>query len=289
MIGFIFLRVFVTLFGILPFTIVYKISDLLSWTLYYVIRYRRVVVETQLKVSFPEKSEGEIKAIARKSYDNLGDIIVESIKGFSMPESEFSERYKFVNPEVSLQYTQQGKCVIHSAAHYGNWEWGVITYALAFPYPALGFYKPLSNKYNEKFTALKRGRFGFIMVPINNTSKAFEQYKKDPATFVLVSDQSTWSDNAHWVHFLGQDTACPPGVDKYSRMLKCPVFYIHIQRIKRGYYEVVLHKLTDGNENLQEGVITERYMKKLESILKEKPEDWLWSHKRWKKKRVSMN
>ena len=104
---------------------------------------------------------------------------------------------------------------------------------------------------------------------------------------MLVSDQSTWSDNAHWVTFLGQDTACPPGADKYSRMLCCPVFYVHIQRMTRGHYDVTLHELTDGTEDLAEGIITERFMKKLESILQQRPEDWLWSHKRWKKKRIT--
>jgi KDO2-lipid IV(A) lauroyltransferase len=286
MIGYIFFRLSTALFSAIPFAILYKISDFLSWFLYNAVRYRRDVVEKQLKASFPEKTDDDLTKIAKKSYANLGDIIVESLKGFTMPKSEFLKRYHFVNPELSLKYTQQGRCVIHSAAHYGNWEWGVITYALSFPIPSLGFYKPLSNKYSEKYAAKKRGRFGFIMVPIQNTSKAFDQYKNDGATFVLVSDQSTWSDNAHWVNFLGQDTACPPGADKYSRKLSCPVFYVHIQRMSRGHYDVTLHELTDGTEELAEGIVTQRFMKKLESILQERPEDWIWSHKRWKNKRV---
>lgn len=288
MIGYLFFRAFSFLFSVMPFWAIYKLSDFLSWILCYVVGYRKDVVDSQLLLCFPEKSEEERKLIARKSYDNLGDIIVESIKGFSMSKEEFLKRYRFVNPEVATKFTDKGQCVIQVAAHYGNWEWGVLTYALAFRSPTVGFYKPLSDASSEKFTAVKRSRFGFTLVPIGNTSNGIDQYKNDPTTFVFVSDQSTWSDNAHWVMFFGQDTACPPGIDKYSRMLHCPVLYVDIQRIARGYYEVTLEELTDGKENLSEGVLTERYMKKLESILRKKPEDWLWSHKRWKKKRQAI-
>lgn len=287
MIGYIFFRVFTALFSILPFGAIYRISDFLAWVLYRVVKYRRKVVEQQLRMCFPERSAADLEVIAQKSYQNLSDIIVESIKGFSMSKEVFLERYKFVNPEVATKYTDHGQCVIQVAAHYGNWEWGVISYALWFRSPSMGFYKPLSNKYTDKYAEIKRGRFGFILVSIANTSKAFEQYKNDPATFVFVSDQSTSSDKAHWVNFFGQDTACPPGVDKYSRMLNCPVMFVDIQRLARGYYEVTLEELTDGTENLPEGALTERYMQKLETILKAKPEDWLWSHKRWKKKRLT--
>jgi Kdo2-lipid IVA lauroyltransferase/acyltransferase len=285
MIGYLFFRLFTALFSILPFGAVYKVSDFLAWVLYKVVKYRRKVVEQQLQMCFPEKSSQELQVIAKRSYKNLSDIIVESIKCFSMSKEVLMDRYRFVNPEVATKYTDRGQCVIQVAAHYGNWEWGVISYALWFRSPSMGFYKPLSNKYTDKYAEGKRGRFGFILVSIANTAKAFEQYKNDPATFVFVSDQSTSSDKAHWVTFFGQDTACPPGVDKYSRLLHCPVMFVDIQRVGRGYYEVTLEELTDGKENLPEGVLTERYMQKLETILRAKPEDWLWSHKRWKKKR----
>lgn len=285
MIGYIFFRAFVAFFAILPFKVIYKIADFTSWLLYKVIRYRRTVVETQLRNSFPLKSDEELQAIAKKSYINLGDIIVESIKGFSMSENEFRKRYIFTNPEISNQYTARGQSVILSASHYNNWEWGALTIPLWFSYPSLGFYKPLSNKYMEAYARKIRGRFNFILVPIGQTSEYIEKYKDQAATFIFVSDQSTWSKNAHWVTFLGQETACPHGIDKYYRMLNLPVFYLNFKRIRRGYYEVDLSTITDGTEILAEGEITQRFMKKLEEVLHEAPENWLWSHKRWKRKK----
>jgi KDO2-lipid IV(A) lauroyltransferase len=272
-------------FSFIPFNILYRLADVLKWLLFSVFRYRRHTVYQQLHMAFPKKSESEIDKIARASYQNLADIIVESIKGFTMSEQEFRKRYIFTNPEIAQKYAQEVKSTIQVGAHYGNWEWGAISYPLWFKAPVLGFYKPLTNEYMEEYGRKKRGRFKMELIPIGHTSEAFRQYGNDQATYVFVSDQSTWSDNAHWVTFLGQDTACPPGADKWGRHLECPVFYSDIQRIKRGFYEVTLHLLYDGKETLPPEEITIRYMKKLEDVLTYKPENWLWSHKRWKKKR----
>lgn len=285
MISYIFFRLFVFLFRILPFKVIYYIADFISWLLYKVIKYRRKVVEHQLRTSFPNLGNEELHTIAKKSYANLGDIIVESIKGFSMSEATFKKRYSFKNPELSNAYTSSGRAVILAAAHYNNWEWGAISIPLWFSDPSLGFYKPLSNKYMEKYARKIRGRFGFILVPIGNTSEYVNQYKDQAPTLIFVSDQYTHSKNAHWVKFLGQDTACPQGVDKYSRLLHAPVFYLHFERVQRGYYEISLEEITDGNEGLEEGVLTKRFMKTLEKDLIAKPENWLWSHKRWKRPR----
>lgn len=284
-IGYLFFRFIVFIFSLIPFGALYKLADFLAWLLYKVIGYRKEVIYKQLTTSFPNKSKEEIEQIARASYTNLGDIIVESIKGFSMSEADFRQRYFFTNPSVSNDLAAKGQSTIHIAAHYGNWEWGAITYPLWVSSPVLGFYKPLSNVHIEAYGREKRGMFNMILIPIGQTAKAFDDYIDQTAAYVFVSDQSTWSDKAHWVTFLGQDTACPPGADKYARALNATVFYVDIQRIKRGFYEVTLDLLAENPTSLPEEEVTKRYMAKLESILLEKPQDWLWSHKRWKKKR----
>jgi Kdo2-lipid IVA lauroyltransferase/acyltransferase len=284
-IGYLFFRFIVWIFAFIPFSLLYKIADFTQWLLFAVFKYRKKIVIQQLSISFPHMSDAEIDRIARASYQNLADIILESIKGFTMNEAEFRSRYKLANPELSESKTSNTRSTIHIAAHYGNWEWGAISYPLWFTGTVLGFYKPLSNRYIEKYGKVMRGRFDMLLIPISDTAKAFTQYANDGATYVFVSDQSTWSDKAHWVTFLGQDTACPPGADKYARQLHCPVFFIDIQRVRRGYYEVGITMLSDGKESLPEGEITARYMRKLEEIIVKQPENWLWSHKRWKKKR----
>ncbi len=269
----------------MPFSVVYKLSDFTSWLLGSVIKYRKNVVFTQLKKSFPHKSEQEIISIAQLSYKNLADIFLESIKGFSISKEEYMKRYKFVNPELSEKYTQAGVPVIHAAAHYTNWEWGAITYPLWFTSPVYGFYKPLTNPIMEKYGRKMRGIFNMNLIPIKDTSKVILANKNEPSIYVFVADQSTWSDNAHWVTFLNQDTACPQGVGKYGNMLNCPVIYAEMERVQRGFYEVKLVELLPNNHQKAPEDLTSKYMSHLEKIITSKPENWLWSHKRWKKQR----
>ncbi len=287
-VGYLFFRLIVFVFGLLPFFVIYIISDFLAWMLHSVFGYRKKVVYTQLKTSFPNKTEGEINAIVKASYKNLADIIVESIKGFTMDEKVFRERYVMVNPELANAYHRQGKSMVHIAAHYNNWEWGAMTYPLWIENPVLGFYKPLSNHYMEAYGKRQRGKFNMNLIPIGETALAFEKYKNQATSFVFVSDQSTWSDKAHWVTFLGQDTACPPGADKYARLIDAVVFYVDINRISRGYYQFKLELLSLDSNKKKEGEITKLFMERLETQLLENPENWLWSHKRWKKKRENV-
>ena len=184
-IGYLFFRFIVFIFSLIPFGALYRLSNFLAWLLYKVIGYRKDVVFKQLRDSFPSKSSDEIEQIAKASYKNLADIIVESIKGFSMTEADFRRRYVFTNPSVTNELTAKGQSVIHVAAHYGNWEWGVITYPLFVKSPILGFYKPLSNVYMEKYGRTQRGKFEIHLIPIGQTAQAFVDFKDKHATMPL--------------------------------------------------------------------------------------------------------
>lgn len=285
-IGYLFFRFTVFIFSFIPFGALYKMSDGLAVFFFKVIKYRYKTVYTNLRNSFPEKSEDEIVEIARKFYFNMTDILLESIKGFSIDEKTMAERYQFTNPELVHNDHRAGGNSIMMAGHYTNWEWG----AIIFPHfitqrKVIGFYKPLSNPHIEKYALEKRGKCRTDLIDIGRTAWAFEHFKNDPSAYVFVSDQSTYSSKAHWVHFLNQDTACPYGGDKYARTHNFPVYFLKMARVKRGFYTVEFEKLVDNPQDLPEGAITEIFMKRLEEIIIEKPEDWLWSHKRWKVKR----
>jgi Kdo2-lipid IVA lauroyltransferase/acyltransferase len=285
-IGYLFFRFTVFLFSLIPFRLLYILSDGLAWLFFNVVKYRGKVVYGNLKNSFPEKSATEIHEIARKFYKNLTDILLESIKGFSMSEKTMSARYRFLNPELIHNTKSGGGHSIHMAAHYTNWEWGATIYQhWVNQRIMIGFYKPLANKYIETYGHASRSQFGTVLVDIGRTAWAFEEYKDRPTCYILVSDQSTYSDKAHWVKFLNQDTICPHGGDKYAHLYNYPVFYVDIQREKRGHYTVNFELLVENPATLPEGEVTRLFMHRLEEIIKVKPENWLWSHKRWKVKK----
>lgn len=272
--------------AIIPFWFLYQLSNLLAFLFYYVFQYRKKVILTNLRNSFPEKSDKEIKNIARKTYRNLTDIIFESLKGFTISERQIKKRFTIVNPEILNEYFYSGQNVIGVTGHYGNWEWGAIAGSLQIKHKAIAIYKPLTNKYINRFLKRIRAENGTLLKSFYKTSETFKKYKNQSCIFILVADQSPSTiKKAYWVDFLNQDTACLHGPEKHARNNNYPIIFLKIQRVKRGYYELTAEKLIEKPTDTNEGEITQTYMHKLEEIIKEKPENWLWSHKRWKRKR----
>ncbi|HHS96196.1 MAG TPA: hypothetical protein ENJ45_06355 [Phaeodactylibacter sp.] len=277
------LRLFIFLFSLLPFRLLYFLSDGLRWLFFYIMKYRFEVMKQNLENSFPEKSPKEIRRLIWDSYGNLCDILLEGIKGFSLSPEESVARYRFTNPEVVNRFYEGGKSVIIVAAHYANWEWGVQASGLQLMHYVLGIVAPIKNPYINHY--IQHGRIfdkvGIAMV--KETRSTFEQYRDRLTAFVLVTDQSPSNlAKAYWVEFLHQKTACLHGADSYARAYGYPVIFSEQRRVRRGFYEVTFHLLEATPQKSKEGQITQLYMKKLEEVILKKPEDWLWSHRRWK-------
>ncbi len=280
-IGYLFFRLVLGIFWLMPFSVLYRLSDLVAWLLHRVVKYRLKVVRDNLRFSFPEKSAAQLAEIERKSYTNLADVLLEGLKGFTMNEATIRKRYAFSNQHLVNNNNLSNGNSILMAAHFGNWEWGVIAVPYFFERTVVGFYKPLSNPYIDNLVR-QRHEGGTKLVSIAQTVRAFTDFGAAKCAYIFVSDQSTWSKNAHTVTFLNQETKCPYGGDKYARQYGFPVYYLDIQRVKRGFYNVDVQPLVLETAHLKEGDITAIYMKHLEKIIEAKPEDWLWSHKRWK-------
>jgi len=190
----------------LPFPVLYQISDMLSWLLRNVIKYRTDVTKENLKNAFPEKSSEELNIIFKKSYANLADVIVEGIKGFHMKEDEVLKRYQFINIEKVNQYFNEGKHVVLYASHYGNWEWASLAVGHFIKHRSLGIAKLLKNKYINEFVQSNRCGKNVSLVDIANTSKAMVEYADQPTQFVFISDQGPRNTKkAQWIHFLNQN------------------------------------------------------------------------------------
>ena len=278
-------RFFILLFSVMPFWLIYIFADLFYFISYKVLKYRLPVVRDNLKKSFPEKSAEELKRIEKLSYRNLSDITVESLKAFTMSAKQIFARHKVINEDdVRYLYDNCGG-IIALPNHYGNWEWGAMS-CMQLEWPGVALFKPLSNKYLNDYIKKNRSRLGTELVSIYDTTQTFVVNKDKKKNYVMASDQSPSNpDKSYWVNFLGRDTAFLHGPELYSRKYNYPVVFVDIQRVKRGYYELGLSVLTDDPQKLEDGEITKRLANKLEEVIRKKPENWLWSHKRWKLKR----
>ncbi len=281
-----FFRYLIIVFYFTPFWYLYLLSDIFAFILFYFIPYRKKVVLTNLKNSFPNKSNKEINKIAREFYKHLIDLIFESLKGYTLPFEKISKRYKIENPDLLYKFTEQGKDTIAAAGHYGNWEWGTIVLPQIINQDFKIIYKPLSNKYINDYLKKSRAKNKGELVSMKLTRRIFSHQKDKPLTAVMLGDQSPSNKKkAIWVNFLNQDTACIHGIEFYSKFFNTPVIFFNINKVKRGHYEVDYELLTDKPNELEEGKLTQMYMNLLEKCILKKPEYYLWSHKRWKHKR----
>ena len=270
----------------LPFGVLYLLSDFFYFILYKVIGYRTKVVRQNLSNSFPEKSEQEIKAIESKFYAHLCDLIVESLKAFSISKKEVKKRMVNRNPELINQFYGKGKHVVMVGGHYGNWELYGIEIGMDLKHKATALFTPLKNKFFNDKIRKSRSKYGLAMLPITGVKKRLETEKENLFAIIFASDQSPRkSQRAYWLNFLNQETGVQFGAEKLAKEYDATVVFGNIYKVKRGFYEVEYQLICESANDTKYGFITTTHTKMLEQDIINCPEYWLWSHKRWKHKR----
>jgi Kdo2-lipid IVA lauroyltransferase/acyltransferase len=272
----------------LPFFILYKISDFIYYPLYYIFKYRRDVVRMNLTNSFPDKSLQEIIIIEKKYYQHMADLLIEGVKNFTISKEQLKKRYIIKNPELVNNLNEKGISTILNGGHYNNWEYLILAMPLYFTGLPLGVGKPLSNKGFGAYLENSRSRFGSEMIPTNNIKK-FNQYLNEGKVlnFGLLNDQSPGNPKkSYWMHFLNQITPIIYGPEIIAKRNNLPVFYMSSQKVKRGYYEMTLKTISKTPKEEAFGDIIFKSAQFLEEDIINQPENWLWSHKRWKHKPI---
>jgi KDO2-lipid IV(A) lauroyltransferase len=275
----------------LPLPVLYIFSDLLYLVLYYIVSYRRKVVAENLKNSFPEKSEEELKTIEKKFYRHLADLLIETFKLTHMSKAEQKKRFTYSNIEVIDRLREDKRDIIAVLGHYNNWEWPtLLPYYLK--YIIIIIFKPLQNKYFNGFINRQRSKFGIVLTPTSQVIREIINYRKNNINTlsVFISDQiPAKGDIKFWTKFLNQDTAVFTGAGKIAAKYDMAIVFFHIQKVKRGHYNLDIELLLEHTEGLSEDLITETHVRRLEEIIREKPEYWIWSHRRWKHKKPVEN
>ena len=283
-IGYILTRSLIWILHLLPEKIFFLISDLFFVITYHVAGYRKGVVRENLSKAFPESDKEQIRKTTKKFYHHLCDLILESAISHFYSRSKAMKRITYKNPEVLQNLYSQGKMIMAVTAHYGNWEY-LNTLSLASDYPVIGIYKPLKNRYIDRMTIHNRNRFGVTVTPMEKIARELIGHHRDknPVLTIFLSDQRPIFRNIqYWTKFLGQDTPLYLGTEKLARKLDAAVVYMKIRKPSRGRYEVEFELITDDPSVLEPYAITDAHVHILEDLILEKPEYWLWSHRRWK-------
>ena len=272
---------------LLPLSVLHILSDFLFLIFYHLVSYRRKITEANLRNSFPEKSTQEINQIAKKFYRRLADQIIESFKLLHLSKKEISKRFKYVNPELLEELYQSGRSIMLLCGHYGTWEW-MVGMPLITKYKVLAVYQPPSFSEFSRIYHYISNRFGINPVPMREIFREIMESKSKnelTATFILGDQSPPPEQIKFWTTFLNQDTPAITGFDRIAQKTNQAVVYMDIVWTKRGFYEITFRIISDNPRQVEEYGITRDYLKALEKTIIRGPELWLWTHRRWKRKR----
>jgi KDO2-lipid IV(A) lauroyltransferase len=272
--------------SLLPFPLLYGFSDFLYLTIYYGVGYRKKVVLQNIRNSFPEKSEQECITISKKYYRHFCDLVVESLKAFTISEKQVAKRVVCTNPEVIDKYFDQKRSVIIAGGHYNNWEIFAVAVDALIKHSTVGIYTPLSNKFFDEKMRSTRSKYGLEMISTKEIKRFLNTNKHRLTATIFGSDQSPSNPkSAYWMTFLNQDTGVQFGAEKFAKEYNYPVIYGRLNKVKRGHYTLDFVDITDSPQTAAHGEIIEKITHLLEKDIQAAPQYWLWTHRRWKHKR----
>ena len=270
-----------------PYWLLYLKSDFYYVLTYHLIRYRRKVVRENLLRSFPEKDAKAVKTIEKHFYRNLCDLFVEAPKMLNMKPDGYKYRINYTNPELLTQLYEQHKSVFYAIPHSGNWEWfGKMTCDLT-AHNCMAVYKKVQNPdFEHLMLYLRTKDVPLEMVESNSALRRLTQLRDSCNAVLMVADQTPHGlASDYWTEFLHQDTCWFTGLERIAKMLDYAVVFVAMKRTGRGRYEVTFELITDQPKETEKGYIMEQYVRCVERFIQDQPDNWLWSHRRWKHQR----
>lgn len=272
----------------LPFSLLYALAWLGYLLLYHLFRYRREVVRTNLARAFPEKTAAERGKLEKAFYRRLCQVALEIVKARRMPPEAFLERARIRNPELLEEYSEGfSKSVIVLTIHQGNWEWMLHGATTHFQIPIDPVYKPLHNSAVDKLIYEIRSQFGSRPLSMDESVKDIIRRRREFRIFVMVADQSPIrSERGYWTQFMNQEANFYLGAQTIANMTRFPVLFAQCRRRRSGYYEIEFKEVARPPYDKHSNDIIDRYVALAEQAIREEPESWLWSNRRWKRDRA---
>lgn len=277
-------KFFFLIIGLLPFPLIYLISNFLSFILLRIIKYRVDVVRYNLKSSNLKLTEKDIKKLIKNFYSHFCDIYLEMIKLDRMNKIDVEKRLKVLNPEIANKYLKEDKSVILLVSHYGGYEW-CTALDYFFEYKVAAIYTPLKDKELENLTIKSRARHGMKLISRYNALNDIRDLEKSGSNYMygFMADQSPQIRKInYWTKFLGVEVPAFTGAERMAKELNIPVVFAKMSKLSRGKYEMRLELIAENPNEFKDFEITEKYLRLVEKQIHEKPDYYFWTHNRFK-------
>ena len=284
---YIFLYPILWCISILPFRMLYIVSDGVYVFTYYIIGYRKKTVRENLALALPHLSEKDRLIIEKKSFHHMCDVFLEMIKTLTISKSEMDKRYAFNNLEVYSNLEKKEKSIALLCAHYASYEWAVSMNS-KITFEGFAVYKKINNRYFDKLVRDIRSKFKATLITTKETIPVMASNFRNNklGLYGLVSDQSPKLGSFfHWNTFMGIEVPIHTGGEMLAKKYDMNVIFLRTKKVKRGYYEATFEVLSENAKEVPNYEITDKFLKLVEQQIYEQPEFYLWSHKRWKHRR----
>lgn len=277
-----------TLISRLPFRVLYVISDMVYVIVYHILGYRKKIVRKNLRTSFPEKTEDELRAIEKRFYHWFCDYFVETLKLLSITPEEMKRHIEFRNVDQIIAAKKEGQGISAFLGHYCNWEW-LSAAGLFWPVPddVMGLiYHPLRNDTFDDLMIKARSSLGGKCINKKHILRELVTLRREKRGYLFgyIFDQSPKWQNIHlWLDFLNHKTPVFTGAERIARKMNDLVVFVSLERPERGRYIASYHIISANPNEEEEYALTKKGFAMLEEEIRRNPEFYLWTHNRWKR------
>jgi Kdo2-lipid IVA lauroyltransferase/acyltransferase len=268
----------------LPLPVLYRIGRGVRFVAFHIVRWRRAIALDNIVSAFPGRSRAEHAAILRASYDNLADVLAETVWAYGADAAELRARVTIEGGELITDRIARGESPLLLTAHFCNWEWLLLAAGAHLRVPIDAVYKPPRQRVFDEFLRDGRARFGGTPVPYKGFVMELMRRRGAARCYAMVADQTPIAqDDKYWTTFMGRDTAFYTGADTIARTARTPVLFVAMQRCTRGHYHVRVMPVASPPYVGDAGhAIVEKFVRLLEAEIRKSPADWLWIHRKWK-------
>ncbi len=279
-----FLFKIILLFSKLPLKILYIFSDCTFFLIYYIAGYRKKVVLENLKNSFPQKTDEELRKIRKKFFLNFSDYIVETFKSFTISSRELRVRVQHINQDIFHEAKAERKNVILLSGHVFNWEWFNALSTIVPQENCYPVYRKVQSSFWEEKIKSIRNRFGNHAIEAREVIRhIFRNSNDGNSVYMFVADQTPHAGEISFgLNFLNQKTPAFIGYDKLSTRMDLIFVYCDMKKVKRGFYQINYYRIYPDGEKFVEHEVVKKFHKLLENTIIKRPDNYLWSHRRWK-------
>ena len=282
--SYILFRISVFIFSLIPFSLLYIISDIIASVSRRILSYRQSVINKNIDFCYPNISKNKKKSIINNFYQNFSDIVVESIKGLGTRREVIKERFTLINPEILQEHYRTKQSIIIYSQHYNNWEWGALTLGMQMSHHVIGIVKKISNPYINKYVQDGRTGHNVSVVIMEEVEKLYRSQHDKPVAIIFIADQMPFrSTKNHKVDFMHKKVDFHKGAAIYACAKNYPTYSYDIHRVERGRYKVTLTPIHMNPKEITPLQLTQLYVNNLERLINKSSHSWLWSHKRFKK------